>query len=182
MTEVRDYADTNEIKSNLKKTKLILFNQCKKYDFEPKFQLGTETLQYVEEINLLGITLRSDLSWSSHILNITTKAYKRLWILRRLRNLGASTSDLIEVFTKQIRPVLEFSVPVWHSNTNKKCSNSIERVQKSALKIILQEKYSASYESALKLVNLQCLLERRKMICCCRLVVLCFVSMFRQDA
>ena len=70
----------------------------------------------------------------------------------------------IEVFTKQIRPVLEFSVPVWHPNTNKKHTSSIERVQKYALKIILHDKYS-SYESALKSANLKCLLDRRQKIC-----------------
>ena len=92
------------------------------------------------------------------------KGFKRLWILNRLKNLGAAESELLDVYTKQIRPLLGYAVPVWHPNLTQTDSDSIERVQKSALKIILQEKYE-SYDSALTRLKLEPLHDRRHKLC-----------------
>ena len=78
--------------------------------------------------------------------------------------MGASNRHLVEVYTKHIRPALEFSVPVWHPSLNRKCSALIEKVQKCACKIILQGTY-CSYRKALKTLNLQTLAQRRNQIC-----------------
>ena len=53
---------------------------------------------------------------------------------------------------------------VWHSSITKKNTVDLERVQKSALKVILGEKYE-SYKDALKLVGLDSLEKRREELC-----------------
>ena len=50
---------------------------------------------------------------------MVAKGYKRIWILRRLKNLGATDEGLKDVYIKQIRAILEYAVPVWHSNITK---------------------------------------------------------------
>ena len=52
---------------NENKTKVMLFNPGKKYDFLPNIQTddGT-TLEVIEEAKLLGILVRSDMSWKSN--------------------------------------------------------------------------------------------------------------------
>ena len=46
-----------------------------------------------------------------------------------------------------------------------KCNeNDLERVQKSALKVILKNKYS-DYKNALKNLNIESLCERRELLC-----------------
>ena len=104
--------------------------------------------------------VRSDLSWRSNTSNICQKAYARLWMLRRLKPLGASISDLLDVYEKQIRCVLEFATAVWTPGLTKDEVNQIERVQKAAFSIILAEKYK-SYERALKLLEMETLTDRR---------------------
>ena len=89
---------------------------------------------------------------------------RKLWTIRRLNKLGASRDDLIEVYTKQIRSISEFAVPVWNSSLTGDEIISIERIQKSALHIILDEDYN-SYNSALKTVGLTKLSQRRRKIC-----------------
>ena len=42
---------------------------------------------------------------------------------------------------KEVRSILEFAVPLWHSGLTLKQSHSIERIQKTALAIILDENY-----------------------------------------
>ena len=115
-------------------------------------------------IRLLGLTLWSDLKWRSNTEIITKKAYKRLWTIKRLEAHGASQDDLLEVYKKQIRPLLEFSVPVWHPGITKGESKDIERVQKCVTKIILQDSYK-TYKQALSVTNLQNLSDRREKIC-----------------
>ena len=50
-------------------------------------------------------------------------------MLKRLKNLGAQEEQLIDVYIKQIRSVLELAVPVWHSSLTLANRSSIERVQ-----------------------------------------------------
>ena len=71
---------------------------------------------------------------------------------------------MIEVYDKQIRSILELAVPVWHPGLIGEDRQKIERVQKSALCIILGDKYK-SYRSALKLLKMKTLFERRNKIC-----------------
>ena len=52
---------------------------------------------------------------------------------------------------------------MWHNSLTEENRKDLERVQKSALKVILKKDY-LNYEDALKLTNLQGLNERRQMI------------------
>ena len=56
---------------------------------------------------------------------------------------------------------MEQSAAVWHSSLNKKDSKDLERVQKSALKVILGDRYN-NYEEALKTIRIDSLDERRQ--------------------
>ena len=70
----------------------------------------------------------------------------------------------MKIYILQIRSKLEQSAVVWHSSLTQKCKNKLERVQKSALRIILGDQY-LSYRNALKALNLQSLDERRESLC-----------------
>ena len=152
------------MKLNLKKTKLMLFNPSRSRDFMPQFNIEGNQIELVEEARLLGVTVRSDLSWSAHVDDIVKRCNKKLWILRRLRRLGAENSDLKEIYEKQIRCVLEYAAPVWHPALTGDQRLKIERIQKSALHIILAEQYK-SYTSACKTLKLESLHFRREYLC-----------------
>ena len=78
--------------------------------------------------------------------------------------LGAKEHDLVDIYTKQIRSVLELAVPAWHGGITLAEQIDIERIQKCALHIILGDKYS-SYRNALSIVNLETLRARRDKLC-----------------
>ena len=63
-----------------------------------------------------------------------------------------------------LRIILEHSAPVWHSSLSEENRKDLERVQKTALKIILGNKFK-SYDNALKILDLQTLEERRTELC-----------------
>ena len=85
-------------------------------------------------------------------------------MIKRLKNHGASVENLIDVYIKQIRSILELAVPVWHSSLTLINKMDIERVQKATLHVILGEDYT-SYSAACELTNLVTLDERRIKLC-----------------
>ena len=88
----------------------MVFNPCSSIDFSPEFSLENNDLEVVDEMRLLGIVIQSDLKWTANTENMVQKANKRIWILRRLKNLGAKQTDLIDVYIKQISSVLELGM------------------------------------------------------------------------
>ena len=163
LNNIKEYATANDMKLNLRKTKFMLFNQCKSIDFMPALNIDGADIELVEEMRLLGVVLTSDLKFSRNTKYIVERGYKRVWMLRRLKTLGASDHQLVDVYIKQVRSVLELAVPVWHSSLTVADKISIERVQKSALHIILGLEYD-SYKSACQLLDLETLEARKKEI------------------
>ena len=72
--------------------------------------------------------------------------------------------DLKTIYILYVRSHLEQSCQVWHSSLTLENLTDIERVQKNALRIILQAKY-VSYTQALEVLNLQRLYYRREELC-----------------
>ena len=159
-----NFADNNEMLINYKKTKFILFNNAKNLDFEPNFEINGQQIELVDVARLLGVIVRSDLKWCSNTEDITKKGFKRLWMLRRLKALGATQKRLVDVLVKQVRSLLEIAVPVWHSGLTVAESKDIERVQKAGLQVILGPRYK-NYENALAKCGLKTLNQRRVELC-----------------
>ena len=101
LQRTEEYAKLNDMAINYEKTKLMVFNTCKSVDFRPEFEFGSKQLEVVDEMRLLGITVRSDLKWTSNTQDIVKRASSKLWILRRLRNLGAYKCKLVDIYNKQ---------------------------------------------------------------------------------
>ena len=85
-------------------------------------------------------------------------------MLRRLKILGASKDALLQVYMKQIRSVLEYSVPAWQGSITDLEKTNLERVQKCAVRIIIGYQYS-SYTAALSSLDLEPLDDRRTRLC-----------------
>ena len=159
------YTFEKSMKINTKKTNVMVFNSSRTLDFLPKLQISeNQDLEVVEEQRLLGVIISSNLNWQSHINHMSEKAFKRMWILRRLKLLGASCVDLLKVYTTQIRCIVEFAVAAWNGSITKAQISQLERIQKCALGIILGKEY-VDYEAALNLVDLESLAVRRKSLC-----------------
>ena len=92
------------------------------------------------------------------------KAYSRLSMLTKLKYVGVTTEDLIDVYTLFIRSVAEYCSVVFHSRLTQSDSNKLERIQKVCLKVILGDMY-VDYESALEMSGLGSLYSRREDRC-----------------
>ena len=111
---VKTYSQNRKMLLNPLKTKTMIFNTLLKYDVLP--QISTEVGEYldvVEEHKILGYILRSDLKTISNTEYICKKAYKRMWLIRRLKTLGCPIQELIEVLKQQIVSICEFGAAYW---------------------------------------------------------------------
>ena len=150
---------------NKKKTQVMIFNKSRKYDFPPeiKFDDG-EQLEVIPETKLLGVIISEDLSWHRNTNYICKQAREKLWILRRMINLNLGDDRLYDVYCKEIRSLLEYAVPLWHSALTKKDSAMIESIQKIAFKIILSYRY-INYEIACFTFHTTTLESRHEKLC-----------------
>ena len=85
-------------------------------------------------------------------------------MLTKLRYVGISTEDLINIYILYIRSVTEYCSVAFHSRLTQELSDKLERLQRTCLKVILGEKY-ISYDSALEKCGLQSLYLRREKRC-----------------
>ena len=113
---------------------------------------------------MVGIVITENLRWEENTNYLCEKARRKLWILRRMKGLNLNDAQMFDVYTKEVRSILELNVPVWHPGLSKKQSTRIERIQKIALKIILGNNY-VSYSTALQKMGAKRLQERRLDLC-----------------
>ena len=114
----------------------------------------------VEEQKILGHIMRSDLKTISNTEYICKRAYRRMWVLRRLKALGCPEAEMVDVLKQQIVSICEGSVSFWGPMITKNESNMLERCLKTGLHIIFQEQY-LSFNHALNLANMRSLKIRR---------------------
>ena len=137
----------------------MIFNFCKSYQFGTRLFINDSLLQQVNEIRLLGVVIKDDLSWSSNTKYLVKRAYTRMLILRKLSEFKVPKSDMITIYILFIRSVIEQSFVVWSSSLTQEDIASFERVQKIALKIIYKDDYQ-SYENALNKSKLPTMKDR----------------------
>ena len=84
---------------NVKKTNIIPFNFTKSLDFIPElFFPGGDPIDVIYQTKLVGVIVDSTLSWGPHVEYIVKNASKKLWLLIRFKNLGATQDQLLKLY------------------------------------------------------------------------------------
>ena len=80
LNKIEHFTIKNRMNINEKKSKIMIFNMSKKYDFPPEllFQ-NEELLEYLKESKLLGIKLDTSLKWYSNTAEIYKKSISRIF-------------------------------------------------------------------------------------------------------
>ena len=168
---LHEFTSRKQLKIKEKKTQIMKFNFSKTHDFPPEFKIPGfhDMLEQTRETKLLGVMITSDLKWEANTQYICAKAFKKIWILRRMKKVDVKPLDILEVYMKEIRSILELAVPAWHSGLTVKQAADIERVQRVAVAIILSDyktgKCEMSYSMALVTLDLEPLDMRRDKLC-----------------
>ena len=164
LDKICDWTKKKKMLINPEKTKYMIVNFTKNYQFSTRLNLEGKLIQQINQTRLLGIIVDDSLTWQSNTNHIVKQAYKRMTILQNLFKFSVPLEDLIMIYILYIRSVVENSAVVWHSSLTQGQVLEIERIQKVALRIILKNDY-ISYENALEITSLPTLSERRLHLC-----------------
>ena len=110
-------------------------------------------IDHVREAKLLGVIISDDLSWQANTTYLVKRAYKRMFIIRKLNEFKINRKDMLTIYVLFIRVVIEQSSVVWSSSVTLEELDSLERTQKVAFRLIFQRDYLC-YENALSLSGL----------------------------
>ena len=165
MRDMENFATSNNMKINSSKTKIMKISRVTRMDFPLEISLSNKVqLEVVNTIKILGILINDRLKWDENTEYLCAKARRKIWLLRNMKMSGLTQIQLLDAYKKEVRSLLELSVPVWSSGITVEQNDQFERVQRSALSAILGPKY-VSYDQALKSTNLERLSIRREKIC-----------------
>ena len=129
----------------------MIFNFTTKYQFTTRLVLNDQIIEILKSTKLLGTIISDDLRWDLNTANIVKKANARMQLLRKVASFSPPIEDLKTIYFLFIRSLLEQSATVWHSSLTDENTNDLERVQKSAVRIILGDKYIGYTKSLEKL-------------------------------
>ena len=108
-----------------------------------------DNIEVVNGMKIVGYIMRSDMQTCSNTEYLVKKAFKRMWLIRRLKALGATISQLVDALQKQVLSVLWLGAPAWFCQLTKQEKHDLDRVAKVGLRIIFGEAYSG-FESTLQ--------------------------------
>ena len=151
------------MKLNVAKSNYMIFSRARD-TFTTRLQINKENLERIQVTKLLGVWIQEDLSWSKNCQEICRKAFSRLSLITKLRYVGISRDDLIDIYVLFIRSVAEYCSVLFHSSLTQEQNRKLERIQKTCLKVILGEEYS-DYQTALEICGLESLEQRRENRC-----------------
>jgi ribonucleases P/MRP protein subunit RPP40 len=128
------------------------------------YLLNSQVLNVTEQYKYLGIQLDSKLNPNTQAAAAAKKAMNMLYFIHR--NLKKSTPFVRErAYNVFVRPILEYAVTAWDPYTDSGI-HSLERVQRKAIRIVLQnfDRAGTSTDELLKEHNWLSLSDRRKII------------------
>ena len=76
-----------------------------------------------------------------------------MWLIRRLKVLGANRTQLIDALQKEVLSVLWLGAPAWFCQTTEQEKKDLDRVAKVGLRIIFGDCYSG-FENSLLLAKM----------------------------
>ena len=155
---------TNKMGVIKKKSLAMIFNFTRNYQCTTKLAHNNDSVEIIDETKLLGTIITDDLKWHRNTESIVKRANARMRILHKISEFSAPVEDMVTIYVSYIRSLLEQSCTVWHSGLTVENCQDLERVQKSALRLILKDDYH-NYEQALETLMLAKLSERREKWC-----------------
>ena len=164
LNKISEWTDKNLMELNIKKTKAMIFNFSKNYQFTTDILLKNEKIEIVHQAKLLGLILTNDLKSDENTNYLVKDANKRMLMLRAAAKFTSDKKVLKQIYYTRIRCKLEQSAAVWSNSLTQKNIADLERVQKAAVRLINGKPYE-SYSETLKELDIMRLSERRKVIC-----------------
>ena len=144
-----------------KKTKSMIFNFTKNYQFHTRMKLNDQNIEIVKKMKILGTIFTDNFSWDENCASIIKKVNARMQLLHKVWSFGSNYKEMVHLWKVYCLSILEQSCVVWGGSLTKENINDLERVQKTFCKLVMEEDYT-NYKNALTVLGLFDLEIRRK--------------------
>ena len=172
LTRLFRWCQTWQLPLNTKKCKVMCIS-LKKKPPSFTFSINTTTLDWVDVFRYLGVTINSKLKWGDHIAEVTAKASRILNLLRRTMR-SCRRDAKTRAYTALVRPILEYSVPVWAPHKQQH-NDALEKVQSRAARWVSGTRWdrqrscwSTPYPESCQDLQWLTLQQRRLLLCQCQ--------------
>jgi hypothetical protein len=147
-----DRCDSDGLGLNIGKTKEMIVDFRRVRDNHEPVNIKGSDVSTVDTYDYLGSRVAKDLSWGANIDKCTSKAMKRMYGLRKLKEFQLSQKLQVLFYRSTIESVLLFGIAVWGGNVSKKDRKKLNRVRKCACRIIgcSLPKWEAEYGNKVK--------------------------------
>lgn len=163
--ELLMWCHENGMKVNVTKCKVISFTRRINTISHP-YSIGSDTLERVNSIRDLGVTIDSKLRFHEHISSVGAKAFAVLGFIRRHSSYFTDVYTLKTLFCTLVRSILEYAVQIW-APYHVVHDIRLERVQKQFIRYALRQlpwndpENLPDYPSRCMLISLDTLSTRR---------------------
>ena len=100
------------MKVNEKKTKCMIFNYTKNYQFTTRLTLNDNPIEVISSTRLLGTVIQDNLCWDLNTGELAKKANARMELLRRVASFCNDIQELKNIYILFVRSILEQSATV----------------------------------------------------------------------
>ena len=156
MIKISAWLKINKLSLNIDKTHFMLFKGKRKIRKGIEIKIDNRMINQVSETKFLGIYIDENLSWKSHIQNITKKVARATGILYKVRRI-LDTNTLRNLYFTFVYPYLTYCVHVW-GNACKTYLTKLGKLQDKIMRIITYSTYKAHSDplyNALKLLKIK---------------------------
>lgn len=161
ISKLEDWANKSDMSFNVKKCNIMYMGKNRNINIEDiNYTLNQQVIKRVESIKYLGVVLTSNLKWESHINAVVNKAMRTLGLIKHTL-FNADVKIKLLAYKTLCRPLLEYASASWDPYL-KKDVESLEMVQKRAVRFISGLKGVVSISDETQKIGLDTLESRRK--------------------
>jgi hypothetical protein len=131
------WATKNKMVLNENKTKEMWICFKKSCPSPESIKINGTELEKVEVFKLLGMYVRNDLKWNTHVQDILSRVGRRMYYLRECRRANFPAEVGLITYLSKIRLLLEYASPVW-GGLPAYLTTELQRVQNRCMDIIGQ--------------------------------------------
>ena len=116
LDEINDWSIANKFQLRPQKCKELRISFTRDDVSHDDVLIDQSTLNIVESVRILGVTIQNNLKWNLHIKDTVKKASKRLYFLKQLKRAKLSTEELVKFYVTCIQSVIIFRTQKFRYN------------------------------------------------------------------
>ena len=134
ISSVSDWVNTNNLSFNVSKCKYMIITRKCKPSLPTQLRIESSEIERVGSYKDLGVLISSNLSFTSHIKSVCSKARRFIGAIYCKFYRNTNNSALLNLYTALVRPQLESASPVWRPYLHKDI-DLLQNIEKFSLRM-----------------------------------------------